>query len=114
WPLPRVLPVSATRAPVLGGALAGAVVVGLGVGATARARSAAASRLSAEVRRQFIDTPGIRSGEVRADYARTGDVATKAALRGTMACALIALLVALTAGVGVRWAYGGEGNEGWW
>lgn len=114
WPLPRVLPIPLTRGPVMAGVLGGAALVGLMAGSALRARRTAAEKLATEVRRQFIDTPGVSSGEVRADYARAGDAATKGVLGRVLFGAVLAGLATIVAGVGLRWSYGGEGNEGWW
>ncbi|HMO95058.1 MAG TPA: sodium/proton-translocating pyrophosphatase [Tepidiformaceae bacterium] len=113
YPLPRVVPLSLSRVEVWAGLLAG---VAMGVFLFSRAAGAVARgtwKLSEEVLRQYRGLEGIRTGEVRADYARASDETTKAALRACWWPLLLAVALPAVMGIGLRYAFGGNGNEGW-
>lgn len=95
---------------VLLGALIGVAIpavfsamVMLGVGRNA-------TRMIAEIRRQFREIPGLKEGKpgVKPDYARCVDIATVGALRELMPASLVAIVSTLTIGfVGGIKALGG-------
>jgi K(+)-stimulated pyrophosphate-energized sodium pump len=85
-----------------------AVLVGvfLGVGTafffssmTMRAVGRAASGMVDEVRRQFVDIPGILEGTARPDYARCVAISTASAQREMIAPALVAIIVPVVVGI---------------
>jgi Na+/H+-translocating membrane pyrophosphatase len=78
-----------------------------------RAASRVEVQVSEEVQRQFRDVAGVRTGEVRADYARASDAATRGAVRASLWPLLAGVLLPVLLGIGLRYAFGGEGNEGW-
>lgn len=113
YPLPRLLPLSLGRAEVLAGALAGAAAVILLLGRLAAAAIVSSRTIADEVRRQFLDTAGVRTGEVRADYARAGDAGTRSAIRAVLLPLAGLVLLPALLGVGLSYAFGRDGNEGW-
>jgi K(+)-stimulated pyrophosphate-energized sodium pump len=69
-----------------------------------------ATRMIAEIRRQFREIPGLKEGKpgVKPDYAKCIDIATVGALRELMPASLVAILSTLTVGfVGGVKALGG-------
>ena len=73
----------------------------------------AAGSVVEEVRRQFRENPGIMTGEVRPDYYRAVDITTRAALREMIVPGILAVGLPVAVGLIFRYAYGGDGNEGW-
>jgi len=59
-----------------------------------------ASRMIAEIRRQFREIPGLREGKpnVKPDYAKCVDIATVGALRELMPASLVAIIATLVVG----------------
>ena len=113
YPLPRVLPLNLGRAEVIAGALAGAAAAVLLLGRLSAGVVRTSNHVGDEVRRQFIDTPGVRTGEVRADYARAGDAGTRAAMRAALLPLGGLILLPALFGIGLAYAFGRDGNEGW-
>lgn len=111
-PLPRVLPLSFSRAEVVAAGFIGVTLVFLVGAAIIRAVGRAAGRLIEETGRQQ-DDPAVASGESEPAYARAVEVALRAAQRGLVSVTVIAIAVPLVVGLGLRYAFGGDGNEGW-
>lgn len=112
-PLPRIMPVNIAKVDVFVGALLGVMLVFLFSSLAIRAVGKAAGGIIEEVRRQFRENPGIMTGEVRPDYARAVDITTRSALREMIAPGVLAIGLPITVGLIFRYAYGGNGNEGW-
>jgi K(+)-stimulated pyrophosphate-energized sodium pump len=73
----------------------------------------AAGGIIEEVRRQFRENPGIMTKEVRPDYRAAVDITTRAALREMVLPGVLAVGLPIVTGVIFRYAFGGDGNEGW-
>ncbi|MEX0782323.1 MAG: V-type H(+)-translocating pyrophosphatase [Dehalococcoidia bacterium] len=112
-PLPRIMPVNIAQVEVFVGALLGVMLVFLFSSLAIRAVGKAAGGIIEEVRRQFRENPGIMTGEVRPDYARAVDITTRSALREMIAPGLLAIGMPVAVGLIFRYAFGGDGNEGW-
>ena len=112
-PLPRIMPVNLAKVDVFVGALLGVMLVFLFSSLAIRAVGKAAGGIIEEVRRQFRENPGIMTGEVRPDYARAVDITTRSALREMIAPGLLAIFLPISVGLVFRYAFGGDGNEGW-
>jgi K(+)-stimulated pyrophosphate-energized sodium pump len=112
-PLPRIMPVNIAKVDVFVGALLGVMLVFLFSSLAIRAVGKAAGGIIEEVRRQFRENPGIMTGEVRPDYARAVDITTRSALREMIAPGILAIALPITVGLIFRYAFGGDGNEGW-
>ena len=112
-PLPRIMPVNIAKVDVFVGALLGVMLVFLFSSLSIRAVGKAAGGIIEEVRRQFRENPGIMTGEVRPDYYRAVDITTRAALRGMIVPGILAVGLPVAVGLIFRYAYGGDGNEGW-
>ncbi|MGE5594962.1 MAG: V-type H(+)-translocating pyrophosphatase [Hyphomicrobiales bacterium] len=112
-PLPRIMPVNIGKVDVFVGALIGVMLVFLFSSLAIRAVGRAAGGIIEEVRRQFRENPGIMTGEVRPDYARAVDITTRSALREMIAPGLLAVGMPVVVGLIFRYAFGGDGNEGW-
>ncbi|MEO8538283.1 MAG: V-type H(+)-translocating pyrophosphatase [bacterium] len=112
-PLPRIMPVNIAKVDVFVGALLGVMLVFLFSSLAIRAVGKAAGGIIEEVRRQFRENPGIMTGEVRPDYARAVDITTRSALREMIAPGILAIALPITVGLVFRYAFGGDGNEGW-
>lgn len=92
------------------------VIVGLFLGGalpfvfsalTMRAVGDAAMKIVDEVRRQFKTISGLMEGKAKADYAKTVDIATKAALTKMILPGLLAVIIP----VGVGFGFGDQGAE---
>ncbi len=112
-PLPRIMPVNIAKVDVFVGALMGVMLVFLFSSLSIRAVGKAAGGIIEEVRRQFRENPGIMTGEVRPDYHRAVDITTQAALREMVVPGILAVGLPVAVGLIFRYAYGGDGNEGW-
>ncbi|MFN0147716.1 MAG: V-type H(+)-translocating pyrophosphatase [Dehalococcoidia bacterium] len=112
-PLPRIMPINLGKVEVFVGALLGVMLAFLFSSLAIRAVGKAASGIIEEVRRQFRENPGIMTGEVRPDYGRAVDITTRAALREMIAPGILAVGLPVAVGVIFRYAFGGDGNEGW-
>ncbi|MFN0093644.1 MAG: V-type H(+)-translocating pyrophosphatase [Dehalococcoidia bacterium] len=112
-PLPRIMPVNLAKVDVFVGALLGVMLVFLFSSLAIRAVGKAAGGIIEEVRRQFRENPGIMTGEVRPDYTRAVDITTRSALREMIVPGLLAIGLPVAVGLIFRYAYGGDGNEGW-
>lgn len=112
-PLPRIMPVNIAKVDVFVGALLGVMLVFLFSSLSIRAVGKAAGGIIEEVRRQFRENPGIMTGEVRPDYHRAVDITTRAALREMIVPGILAVGLPVAVGLIFRYAYGGDGNEGW-
>jgi K(+)-stimulated pyrophosphate-energized sodium pump len=111
--LPRIMPVNIAKVDVFVGALLGVMLVFLFSSLSIRAVGKAAGGIIEEVRRQFRENPGIMTGEVRPDYHRAVDITTRAALREMIVPGILAVGLPVAVGLIFRYAYGGDGNEGW-
>jgi K(+)-stimulated pyrophosphate-energized sodium pump len=111
--LPRIMPVNIAKVDVFVGALLGVMLVFLFSSLAIRAVGKAAGGIIEEVRRQFRENPGIMTGEVRPDYYRAVDITTRSALREMIAPGLLAVGMPVVVGLIFRYAFGGDGNEGW-
>jgi K(+)-stimulated pyrophosphate-energized sodium pump len=112
-PLPRIMPVNIAKVDVFVGALLGVMLVFLFSSLAIRAVGKAAGGIIEEVRRQFRENPGIMTGEVRPDYGRAVDITTRSALREMIAPGILAIGLPIAVGLIFRYAFGGDGNEGW-
>jgi len=112
-PLPRIMPVNIAKVEVFVGALLGVMLVFLFSSLAIRAVGKAAGGIIEEVRRQFRENPGIMTGEVRPDYGRAVDITTRSALREMIAPGILAIGLPIAVGLIFRYAFGGDGNEGW-
>jgi len=112
-PLPRVLPINLGKVEVFVGGMLGVMLAFLFSSLAIRAVGKAAGSIIEEVRRQFRENPGIMTGEVRPDYTRAVDITTRAALREMILPGILAVGLPIATGVLFRYAFGGEGNEGW-
>ena len=112
-PLPRVLPINLGKVEVFVGAMLGVMLAFLFSSLAIRAVGKTAGAIIEEVRRQFRENPGIMTREVRPDYTRAVDITTRAALREMIAPGLLAVGLPIATGVLFRYAFGGDGNEGW-
>jgi K(+)-stimulated pyrophosphate-energized sodium pump len=107
------MPVNIAKVDVFVGALLGVMLVFLFSSLSIRAVGKAAGGIIEEVRRQFRENPGIMTGEVRPDYHRAVDITTRAALREMIVPGILAVGLPVAVGLIFRYAYGGDGNEGW-
>ncbi|MBK6317953.1 MAG: V-type H(+)-translocating pyrophosphatase [Dehalococcoidia bacterium] len=112
-PLPRVMPINLGKVEVFVGALLGVMLAFLFSSLAIRAVGKTAGSIIEEVRRQFRESPGIMTGEVRPDYTRAVDITTSAALREMVMPGILAVGLPIATGVIFRYAFGGDGNEGW-
>ncbi len=112
-PLPRIMPINLGKVEVFVGALIGVMLAFLFSSLAIRAVGKAAGGIIEEVRRQFRENPGIMTGEVRPDYTRAVDITTRSALREMVAPGILAVGLPIAVGVIFRYAFGGDGNEGW-
>ncbi len=98
-----------TRAPTTVGLFLGAMFPFLFASMTMSAVGRAANKMIDEVRRQFRDIPGLRSGapEAQADYATCVDIATRAALREMIVPGVMAIAAPLIIGFADVEALGG-------
>ena len=112
-PLPRVMPINLGKVEVFVGAMLGVMLAFLFSSLAIRAVGKTAGSIIEEVRRQFRENPGIMTGEVRPDYTRAVDITTKAALREMIMPGILAVGLPIATGVIFRYAFGGDGNEGW-
>ncbi|MEO6397446.1 MAG: V-type H(+)-translocating pyrophosphatase [Tepidiformaceae bacterium] len=113
FPLPRIMPINLGKVEVFVGALLGVMLAFLFSSLSIRAVGKAAGGIIEEVRRQFRENPGIMTGEVRPDYSRAVDITTRAALREMVVPGILAVGLPIAVGVIFRYAFGGDGNEGW-
>ncbi len=113
FPLPRIMPINLGKVQVFVGALLGVMLAFLFSSLAIRAVGKAAGGIIEEVRRQFRENPGIMTGEVRPDYSRAVDITTRSALREMVAPGILAVGMPVATGVIFRYAFGGDGNEGW-
>jgi len=91
--------VNIARVDVFVGALLAVMLVFLFAGMAIRAVSSTASKIIEEVRRQFRESPGILTGEIRPDYARAVDITARASLRGMIIPGLLPVLAPVIIGV---------------
>ena len=112
-PLPRIMPINLGKVEVFVGGFLGVMLAFLFSSLAIRAVGKAAGGIIEEVRRQFRENPGIMTGEVRPDYSRAVDITTRAALREMVAPGILAVGAPIAVGVVFRYAFGGNGNEGW-
>jgi K(+)-stimulated pyrophosphate-energized sodium pump len=112
-PLPRIMPINLGKVEVFVGALLGVMLTFLFSSLALRAVGKAAGGIIEEVRRQFRENPGIMTGEVRPDYARAVDITTRSALHEMIAPGILAVGMPVAVGVIFRYAFGGNGNQGW-
>jgi K(+)-stimulated pyrophosphate-energized sodium pump len=112
-PLPRIMPINLGKVEVFVGALLGVMLAFLFSSLAIRAVGKAAGGIIEEVRRQFRENPGIMTGEVRPDYARAVDITTRSALHEMIAPGILAVGLPIAVGVIFRYAFGGDGNQGW-
>ncbi len=112
-PLPRIMPINLGKVDVFVGAFLGAMLAFLFSSLAIRAVGKAAGGIIEEVRRQFRENPGIMTGEVRPDYRRAVDITTRAALKEMIVPGILAVGMPVAVGVVFRYAFGGDGNEGW-
>ncbi|MGE0600167.1 MAG: V-type H(+)-translocating pyrophosphatase [Dehalococcoidia bacterium] len=112
-PLPRVMPINLGKVEVFVGAMLGVMLAFLFSSLAIRAVGKTAGSIIEEVRRQFRENPGIMTKEVRPDYTRAVDITTRAALREMILPGILAVGLPIATGVIFRYAFGGDGNEGW-
>ena len=112
-PLPRIMPINLGKVEVFVGGLLGVMLAFLFSSLAIRAVGKAASGIIEEVRRQFREHPGIMDGTERPDYTRAVDITTRAALREMVVPGVLAIGLPIAVGVTFRYAFGGDGNEGW-
>jgi len=91
--------VNLARVEVFVGALLAVMLVYLFSSWSIQAVSKTASKIIAEVRRQFRESPGILTGKVRPDYARAVDITAAASLKGMIAPGLLPVLAPIVIGV---------------
>lgn len=91
--------VNLARVEVFVGALLAVMLVFLFSSWSIQAVSRTASKIIAEVQRQFREFPGIMTGETRPDYARAVDITAKASLKGMIAPGLLPVLAPVIVGV---------------
>jgi len=112
-PLPRVLPINLGKVEVFVGGMLGVMLAFLFSSLAIRSVGKAAGDIIEEVRRQFRENPGIMTGEVRPDYTRAVDITTRAALREMILPGVLAVGLPIATGLIFRYAFGGDGNQGW-
>jgi K(+)-stimulated pyrophosphate-energized sodium pump len=112
-PLPRIMPINLGKVEVFVGALLGVMLAFLFSSLAIRSVGRAAGGIIEEVRRQFRENPGIMTKEVRPDYRAAVDITTRAALREMVLPGVLAVGLPIVTGVIFRYAFGGDGNEGW-
>lgn len=106
--LPRPLPLSFSRPEALAAAFIGLTLVLLAAAAVVRSAGRSAGRLIDELDRRRTGTGG--------DLGPSEPVAAagvRSAVRGLFPVVAYAVAVPLIAGVAARYAFGGEGNQGW-
>ena len=81
------------------GLLIGGAVPFLFSSQTIRAVGDSAYAVINEVRRQFKEMPGIMTGKQKPDYAKVVDLTTRAALKGLISPALVAILIPILVGL---------------
>ncbi|MBA7680575.1 K(+)-stimulated pyrophosphate-energized proton pump [subsurface metagenome] len=91
--------VNLARVEVFVGALLAVMLVFLFSSWSIQAVSRTASKIIAEVQRQFREFPGIMTGETRPDYARAVDITARASLKGMIAPGLLPVLAPVVIGV---------------
>ncbi len=91
--------VNLARVEVFVGALLAVMLVFLFSSWAIRAVSNTASKIIAEVRRQFREFPGILTGKTRPDYARAVDITAQASLRGMILPGLLPVVAPVVIGV---------------
>jgi K(+)-stimulated pyrophosphate-energized sodium pump len=107
------MPINLGKVEVFVGAFLGVMLAFLFSSLAIRAVGKAAGGIIEEVRRQFREHPGIMTGEERPDYTRAVDITTRSALREMVAPGILAVGLPVAVGVIFRYAFGGDGNEGW-
>jgi K(+)-stimulated pyrophosphate-energized sodium pump len=90
------------KLPVFVAAVAGAAVVFAFSGLAIRAVVHGAESVTAEVRRQFRDSPGILNRTARPDYARCVDIVAARALIGMIAPGVLAVSAPVLAGLAFK------------
>jgi K(+)-stimulated pyrophosphate-energized sodium pump len=88
-----------THAPVMVGLFIGGVLPFAFSGLCLQAVGKTAFQMVEEIRRQFSEVPGLRSGKAEPDYARCVDISTVAALRNLLAPGLIAVSIPIFLGL---------------
>jgi len=88
----------------------GAMLVFLFASLAIRAVGKAAGEMIAEVRRQFRENPNILHGDDKPDYARCVDIATKGALKAMILPGILPVVVPVTLGLLMRFAYAPDHN----
>jgi K(+)-stimulated pyrophosphate-energized sodium pump len=81
------------------GAMVGGVLVFIFSSLAIRAVGKTASKMIAEVRRQFKEIPGIMEGTAKPDYAKCVDIATAGALRAMVLPGILPVIVPLILGL---------------
>jgi K(+)-stimulated pyrophosphate-energized sodium pump len=94
--------VNLARVEVFVGALLAVMLVFLFSSLAIRAVSNTASKIIAEVRRQFREFPGILTGKTRPDYARAVDITARASLRGMILPGLLPVVAPVIIGVAFK------------
>ena len=94
-----VLDYSLTNPAVVVGLIVGGLLPFIITGQLINGVSRAAGKMVDEVRRQFKESPGILTGEVKPDYARCVDIATVASIRELWKSAVIAIISPIVLGV---------------
>ena len=88
--------------------LIGAMLVFLFASLAIRAVGKAADDMIDEVRRQFKENPNILAGNDKPDYARCVDISTKGALKAMILPGILPVVVPVTLGLIMRYAYPGD------
>ncbi|MBK9343045.1 MAG: sodium/proton-translocating pyrophosphatase [Dehalococcoidia bacterium] len=107
------MPINLGKVEVFVGAMLGVMLAFLFSSLAIRAVGKTAGAIIEEVRRQFRENPGIMTREVRPDYTRAVDITTRAALKEMIVPGILAVGLPIAVGVIFRYAFGGDGNEGW-
>ncbi|MBI4583377.1 MAG: sodium-translocating pyrophosphatase, partial [Planctomycetes bacterium] len=94
--------IDVSRPDVMAGLLIGAMLPFLFTSMALKAVGRAAFDMIEEVRRQFREIPGLREGKARPDYARCVDISTRAAIREMIVPGVMAVLVPVVFGLGLR------------
>jgi K(+)-stimulated pyrophosphate-energized sodium pump len=106
----KVFVVDIANPPVFVGGMIGAMLVFLFASLAIRAVGKAAGEMIAEVRRQFRENPNILHGDDKPDYARCVDIATKGALKAMILPGILPVVVPVTLGLLMRFAYAPDHN----